>query len=263
MKRVHRTPMARGKTLAPFTPPAGASPLQVAVARRLRDEMARQGIRPKELADRSGVSPGIIYTAVHATKEPLLTSLAEIARGLGKSLAWLTEGVVDLTPTPAKTVPIRGDAHMGVWRPMALQEEPHGEAADVVPKDERYRDFPREGRLITDDELMGLDPPVPRGSVAIWADLSKSDLAIESGIYLVFRHHEGTVQRAFWRLAAYRDRYELTPVTPGPDAPAPLTLSREELEKGEAVSVAGILVATHTETVSGSGNPVTTTVRYR
>lgn len=141
-----------------------------------------------------------------------------------------------------------------------MKDEPRGAAADVVPQDPRYQRFPRYGRVIEDDSLMGFDPPVPAGSIAIYADLADSDIAIEAGIYLVHRIDGDNIKSMFVTIDAYRDRYEMDVLGARPAERE--TIPREEFEAGTAVAIGGRLVATHSTTVTAAGRTVVTTVRY-
>lgn len=230
-------------------------------AATVRDRLAERGINFGKLAEMAGLGRTTVDNFLNFRKSPELSTIRRIGTALDLPLADLVGAVTypQLKQTPA--LPMRGGVHLGVRRSMALRDEPRGETADVQPRDERCRKLPRFGVPIDDDSLMGLAPPVPRGSVAIVADLTGSDLAIESGFYLVHQIKGDDVITGIWRITAYRDRYEFSPAAEPPGPPA-FTMPREEVERGQTVEIAGILVATHSHSVSPAGNPVTQTVEY-
>lgn len=255
MKIPSETPRPRGRTRrlpVPPDPDDEAGILRFTVATRLDAAMQKQGINVPALALATGsrVSEAHIRSILRADQEAGLTVLMKLSAALHLTLDDLTGDVTKPRQRQATPIPIRGGARLGAWRSMALTDDPRGTAADVVPHDERYQQYPRYGIEIEDDQLMGLSPPVPRGAVAIYADLSRADVAIESGkIYLVhLRNTGGLIETAFRRATANRanDRYELAPLTADAarNKAETVTVTREELEGGDTVAIAGLLVAT-------------------
>lgn len=254
-KRVIGDAMAAGRprnplpTVDPAADDAAEVAARVALAERLDGLMRERGLNTEALANQSGVSKSALQELLGARRQVGLTLIARIASALDLPLAALFGAMTYPHPRQAttKTIPIRGGARLGAWRSMALRDEARGEATDTPPADERYRDLPRYGVEVEDDHLAGLG--VPRGAVAIVADVSQVDIAIESGrTYLVHRVNEvGLVESSFRRATASRDgsRYHLAPVTGDAERNRTETIvaTREEIVAGKRLAVAGLLVA--------------------
>jgi transcriptional regulator with XRE-family HTH domain len=227
----------------------GAYAMRLAIAARLDAVMKARGISASDVAHQGGVSLDMVYAVRRASKDPGLTVLDGIARGLGLNLADLVGGVGKDTSRPATTptISIRGGAADGVWMSMAMQNEARGTVTRVEPQDERYRGLPQDAVEILNDHLMGLSPPIHRGEIAIYADLRATDIALESGrIYLIYRiNSDGLIERTFRRLTVYRDRYELELMSPDPvrNAREKIVVTPDELARGDTISVSGILIA--------------------
>ena len=231
--------------------------LREAIAARVRRHMAARGMNEAALAAAANVALSTVYLVTGAKAGWSLNLLAKFSGPLHVPLDAFFTDAPSFRPGEATTVLIKGSAARGVWRTMATKDEPRGAAADVVPKDPRYQKFPRYGIAIDDDSLMGLHPPVPRGSVAIYADLSGSDLAIEAGIYLVHQVRGDDVRSFFARVDAYRDRYEIAVLGAAP--PEVETIPREEFERGTSTIIGGRLVATCVEKTGPDGLPAVMT----
>lgn len=249
-----RIPKRVGRPRKPPPPDAAVDPglaARQALAARIAELMQQTGRDVKTVARNGGIGEQSVYYVLRAAKEPGLNMLLRIARGLGKSLADLDPDVEGMRPRQATTVPIdiKGGAGDGVWTSMAFEDEPsHGVTAGVEPQDARYRGFPQRAIEIINDHLMGLDPPIRRGEIALYADLTAADIALESGrIYLVHRYDDkGRRETAFRRLTVYGgERYEFELLSPDPvrNAREKITMTAAELKGSETLAVSGMLIA--------------------
>jgi transcriptional regulator with XRE-family HTH domain len=218
---------------------------------RVKAEMDKRGWTAAHLAQEAGIpSPGTVYEMLRGLTVTSLPTLTKLAHALELPLDALTGGMASPQARQlAATIPVRGGAHLGVWRSMSLRDEARGEIADVaLPTGDPYAGLPRYGIPIDDDSMMGLDPPVPRGSVAIYADIVGADIAIESGrVYLVHEMRGDLMRSAFRRVQVSRDGtlYSLVPVTADAAMNTKETImaTREAIEAGEMVLIAGRFLA--------------------
>ena len=72
---------------------AGDSKVDYALARILKEEMRKQGLTERKLADLSGLKQQTVNAIVRADNCPSWINVRKMLKGLGKDLAWLAKAI--------------------------------------------------------------------------------------------------------------------------------------------------------------------------